>query len=496
MLTAEFTEAVDALIQDTSLSNKALKARALRYLSLLPKDKLSGPPWAQRIQKAIPKAAVFSTFHLFVALYAVADELKLVAGKRYVSATICACYDRAISAAPVGSEHENQSTTNLIQALDEVASTWAAFVLWPFYAHGADINLNPAPGETLAFWKDPPPRTESERLKKLQQRRWKEQVMARDNYYSFMCGRYDIDWFLRQPNPPEGADNYDCDVIRIIKREVFAQDEDSMSAQDVDSLGTMRGILERYFGADDALLAKAEGPQNMLFVNTSACIGFRTFTWCLHPTKTPNRYKIKSYGPPNYAGSRHVTSRVTFVDHTGTQSHSPSQPQSESPPPSSSQAPAPAPALAGEMPLAAGSTEADPEPVPLPDPALLRLHAALAGLLCLSGADRTFECLFARPPWLPGLERWPAPRGAAFWASVVEYEGEETCLEIDLHQSVEELWEDMLERAVAAGEYERRPAATNSREGSPSRHQGFRDGDACVSNYGLGLALDDGPNIL
>ena len=86
----------------------------------------------------------------------------------------------------------------------------------------------------------------------------------------------------------------------------------------------------------------------------------------------------------------------------------------------------------------------------LPDGALLRLHAALAGVMWRSGAAAAFDRLFARPPWLPGYPRWPAPSGEAFWRSVVEYEGEETCLEVDLHLAAEELKEEMRERARSA----------------------------------------------
>ena len=51
--------------------------------------------------------------------------------------------------------------------------------------------------------------------------------MARDNYYCFMCGRYETDWFFRQPESKlDGMDFNDCDVVPIVKREVLAQDED------------------------------------------------------------------------------------------------------------------------------------------------------------------------------------------------------------------------------------------------------------------------------
>ena len=48
--------------------------------------------------------------------------------------------------------------------------------------------------------------------------------MARDNYYCFMCGRYETDWFFRQPESKlDGMDFNDCDVVPIIKREIDGQ---------------------------------------------------------------------------------------------------------------------------------------------------------------------------------------------------------------------------------------------------------------------------------
>ena len=148
----------------------------------------------------------------------------------------------------------------------------------------------------------------------------------------------------------------------------------------------------------------------------------------------PNRYKITRYGLPNYLGSRHVTSHVTFVDHS--QSHR-----------------SPAPAQDGNVSVS----------VDLPDPVLLRLHAVLAGVLWRSGAVAAFDRLFARPSWLPGYSRWPAARGSAFWASVVEYAGDETCLEVDLELSMDALRESMRTAAIADSQL------THSRDGSPSR---------------------------
>ena len=86
------------------------------------------------------------------------------------------------------------------------------------------------------------------------------------------------------------------------------------------------------------------------------------------------------------------------------------------------------------------ATDAEPE---LPDPALIRVHAALAGVLHLSGAYTTFVRLFLELED-SGHSAYPSPGGSAFWRSVVEYEGPESCVEVELRGAVR-----ALRRAVA-----------------------------------------------
>ena len=122
MLPAEFIEAADALMQDLDISDDTLYTRAIQYLNVLTEPnsvQLNGPLWAEHIQKVIPEIPAFSTLRLFQALYYTADELGLASGKRYVSATICACGDR-ITLAAVG----DATKPDLVQALDDVSSTW------------------------------------------------------------------------------------------------------------------------------------------------------------------------------------------------------------------------------------------------------------------------------------------------------------------------------------------------------------------------------------
>ncbi len=98
-------------------------------------------------------------------------------------------------------------------------------------------------------------------------------------------------------------------------------------------------------------------------------------------------------------GCEHVTSHVTFVDH------------SES-------------------------------GVDLPDRELLRTHAALTSVLHRSGVIDAFNYLRYHLPlryWGAGPSVYPASTGSAFWRSVVDYEGPEACLEVALWEAVEAL---------------------------------------------------------
>ena len=145
-LTPDFSRAVDNLIQDAALSDSTLHSRAARYLDVFRDSNLKtshgsvhpGPLWAERIYKTSPLSPSFTTPRLFSAMYEVADELGLVAGRRYVSAAICVCGEHA---APVDGDgaaggaralNLDSEQADLVRAvLHQLSSLWAAFVLWP-----------------------------------------------------------------------------------------------------------------------------------------------------------------------------------------------------------------------------------------------------------------------------------------------------------------------------------------------------------------------------
>ena len=129
-LTPDFTQAVDNLIRDVIVPDTTLYSRAQQYLNVFNESNSlqHSPTWAERIYEAAPHRPPFTTPRFFDTLYQVADELGLVAGRRYVSAAICVCAEHAARAdAPAGPD----ARAALVRALHELSSTWAAFLLWP-----------------------------------------------------------------------------------------------------------------------------------------------------------------------------------------------------------------------------------------------------------------------------------------------------------------------------------------------------------------------------
>ncbi|KAM5539563.1 hypothetical protein V8D89_006672 [Ganoderma adspersum] len=406
-LTPDFPRAVDNLIQDAAVSDSTLHSRAQCYLDVFSKLNSShgsvhpGPAWAERIHKASPLSPPFTTPNLFSAMYEVADELGLVAGRRYVSTAVCVCGEHAARAdadgatGGAGAQNFHSGRADEVRAaLHHLASAWAAFLLWPFYAHGREDLVRERDDDLPEASGYETPTAES--IARAQRRRLKQQVLARDDSLCFVSGALDSSAYtFERPLPPGVTRITSCRTVSIIPPKVFAppdasEGRDVQSGQDI-----MFGVLKGFCGLDAALLAEqAQGPANTLLMNGSAEDAFGMLVWCLHPTETPDRYELKSYDPVYNNGiglaRPPVCTHVTFVDHSlSTSGHG----------------------------------------VDLPDRALLRAHAALAGVLHRGGAVDAFRILRYAHDVPSGYghrgSAYPASTGGAFWRSVVEYGGPE-----------------------------------------------------------------------
>ncbi|PIL26592.1 hypothetical protein GSI_12350 [Ganoderma sinense ZZ0214-1] len=387
-LTPGFIEAVDNLIQDTAVPDSALHSRSKQYLDIFDDATVVRPVWSQRIRVPSP----FTTPGLFNAMFQIADELGLAAGKRYVSAAICVCAEHAARAhAAAGADSELRGA--LVRALHQLSSTWAAFLLWPFYAHGEEECFRNDGRRDM-----PPPSGDetptAKSIARAQRRRLKALVMARDNSCCFLSSGLDNSVYSRGMSLPPGVTRVAfCCTVSIIPREVLAQpaadaSEDRSGIQPMSDQDITSGILQRFCGVQDAatLVEQAQGPANTLLVHEWGALSFSMFLWWLLPTETPDHYEIKNPNPIyNIGNGIPPPSHVTFADHS---------------------------------PSAMGSVE-------LPAPALLRAHAALGEVLHRSGALATFQTLRHSSPEPFPNSLCPAGTGSAFWRSVVEYEGPE-----------------------------------------------------------------------
>ncbi|KAM5539560.1 hypothetical protein V8D89_006669 [Ganoderma adspersum] len=410
-LTTDFTEAVDNLTQDATLTDTTLHSRAQGYLEVFNDASTGaqvnlGPAWAERIHEASPLYHPFSTPSLFNAMYEVADELGLVAGRRYVSAAICVCGEHA-ARADGAADLESKPQAALVRALHQLSSTWMAFLFWPFYAHGHDYRFGEREDDLPEAAGDETPTTES--MARAQRRRCKKLVMTRDNCRCFVTGGLDSSAYSRSRPLPTGVTRVVyCGPVSIIPAKICLRSDtsDNRDSQWDQHLPPEQdvtfGILKRFCSVDAATFAEqAQGPANTLFMNGTAGTAFGSLVWCLHPTQTPDRYELKNYEPFYNigVGLPPVSRHVTFVDHS-----------------------------------ASG--------VDLPSRELLRAHAALTGVLNRSGVMDAFEVLhYDIPSCYRGAGRsvCPASTASAFWGSVVEYEGPEACREVVLWEAVEAL---------------------------------------------------------
>ncbi|KAH9921013.1 uncharacterized protein B0H18DRAFT_1190070 [Fomitopsis serialis] len=118
-------QAIDQAFSNVTLSNETLHSHANKLLGVYDDPSLAAlntPRWASRIAQVSAKVPIFTATRFFHSLYQTADDLGLTSGKRYVSAAICTC---------AGDAFCGTDPKAIAERLAELASAWAAFVLWP-----------------------------------------------------------------------------------------------------------------------------------------------------------------------------------------------------------------------------------------------------------------------------------------------------------------------------------------------------------------------------
>ncbi|KAM5539552.1 hypothetical protein V8D89_006661 [Ganoderma adspersum] len=473
--------AVQAILTSPAEQDKFenLYRRAQEHLNVFDDPRYSHLDTPRWVTTAVRGTSLFTVRNVVKAMYDTAADLGLdrlgPGGRRYVAAAICACAAEANAGAEselVGpSSAENAEA--LARGLQRLASTWAAFLLWPFYAHGWQKKrvIYPSGRASAAAsstppWFRAPGKSERESLQRSPAQSegiLEKRVLARDGHRCVLSGFVDRRHYERLmwagcTDLPDGYQD-DLKPVNFFKRSlaVYSSPSGSQGGRDeFDSMAVTLEILQHYCGldrtyVDDAVLM--DRPMNAITVTPHFQKRFECLTLCLKPTLMPHCYEVRDYEPMfNHLKVYRVPPQIMFKNHTRHESDGHRTAPRE--PPSSASNPGEALQSPPSLPQpthherggSEAATEAEPE---LPDPALIRVHAALVGVLHLSGAYATFGRLFL-PLEDRGHSAYPSTCGSAFWRSVVEYEGPESCVEVELRGAVRALRRSVASRAREA----------------------------------------------
>ncbi|KAH9846648.1 hypothetical protein C2E23DRAFT_890637 [Lenzites betulinus] len=370
-------EQVQALIDDPALSDEALYEQAQKHVSILKRPEFRShnvPAWVSRL-KNHPDVSFFgeyTTEKVFRAMWTAADALKLHAGKRYVSAAACVCASGAVKAdeAAGGSESSRDAAVDerVARALEGLATTWVAYLLWPF-------RSMPSERTTDDYWEFAPTPDEDEteptpsavvaglrRDRPISRRDLEDMVERRDNCTCVLTGAHNdhTPKALFLFPAAESSLAAPLEVAHIFKRSVVVIEPDDGENVRASKMATF-DILKHYCeleGDIEQLTLSVDEPQNALLLEKNAHASFDCLKWCLCPTENPNEYEIRQM--PMCAGVEPLqTGHVTFVDHS--------------------------PHV--DVPGRTGKRLHDTLGVDVPSPQLLRLHAALAHVMHLIDAE-------------------------------------------------------------------------------------------------------------
>ncbi|KAI1783437.1 hypothetical protein LXA43DRAFT_1046692, partial [Ganoderma leucocontextum] len=388
----------------------ALRALAQKHLDVFKDPRyrdLDVPEWVQRVQSKKAKLLRrFTVSGIVKAMYDNSETLCLKRGRVYVSAAICACADDALKdPAPEG----GQAQLALAQGLVRLASTWAAFFLWPFYGRAPTeppLHLNDISGNATPT-RDMTEVIMGDGLSSSRSSTLREDVLKRDGEKCTVTGDDDDD-IAPDPIPP-GMLTSVLEVAHLFKRStaVYGGSDDRKFR----SMAVTFEILKHYCQLPDKYIADmafVDTPENAITIAERLHPLFDRLSWCLIPTATLHVYKFHDYAP-HTSQLKRIPSLVTFKDHSV--ADQPPQPE-----PSQS----------------LGKRTRDQRGIDLPSHELICLHAALAGVLHMSGAAGVFKLIADRHNH--GDPPVPSTDGEMFWKGVVDGQGGG-----DLRQSVESM---------------------------------------------------------
>ncbi|KAG5649626.1 hypothetical protein H0H81_002791 [Sphagnurus paluster] len=295
------------------------------------------------------------------AMLACADECGGECGKRYVASAIVTC-----------SKEEDA-----VGALAALGTTWLTHLLFIFKTsrgHGNQPNKKPSGFATPTVDK-----TAIHLLEGVGNRKksFHDDVMIRDGYTCVITGYQDSS----HPNPVEDTARVRLVAAHILRRAIGEFDEDHNS-KSFKSAVTTFDILVNFTRLPvktlEELGDQLDNPSNGLILEKNAHEAFDSFNWCLRQTEEEHVYDLKIF---NYEGilRKPESNRISFKDHSDD--------------------------------FSPHSTRKRNLPVDLPDPHLIAIHAAIAGILNMSGAGKFFDELLDKytdeEGNVPAVRSWP-----------------------------------------------------------------------------------------
>ncbi|KAF9555155.1 hypothetical protein CPC08DRAFT_821258 [Agrocybe pediades] len=274
-------------------------------------------------------------------MLACAEECGGEKGKRYVASAVIAC-----------SQEED-----VVGALQALGTTWLTHFLFVFKTgRGHSSQPSDEPSEVATPSIDETP---SHLLAGVghRQKSFADDVLVRDGYQCVLTGSQHI----THPNIDANILVVDLDIAHILRRAIgeFNTDHKSKSFK---SAATTFDILVNFTHLPVEILGnlrdQLDDASNGMALERNAHDGFDNFRWCLKRTETEHVYELKIFNDVGIL-KKPANNRVSFEDHSN------------------------------QFPL--DYTDKERSPVKLPDPCFIAIHAAIAGILHMSGAGKFFD---------------------------------------------------------------------------------------------------------
>ncbi|KAM5536904.1 hypothetical protein V8D89_009451 [Ganoderma adspersum] len=351
-----FRQEVAAITQDSTRSDAALHEDAARHLRVLANPSFADvdqPAWVRRIQQFTWMWIMYTSSGLFSALYQTADQLGFAEG----SAT-----------SPPPSDRDRC----VAEALAKLATAWTAHFLWPYFVDGTksasevlakriSLRLGLFQSLTSESTVTTPQGDNDRRLVS------KEDLLKRSRYVCCMT----VCVHIRAPREffdgPGSVAVSDLQVAHIFRPPRALRERGMRPDDEVITVDILKHYCHGRISVDPDSVEATQGatpsliePRNALVLERNTCAAFHSFKWCLHPSReqVANEYYVEVH-ERNWLGVEYVASQdnVTFEDH----SHQ--------------------------------FTADSKWSIDLPDAELLRVHAALAGVLQLSEVLTAFQAI-------------------------------------------------------------------------------------------------------